>query len=327
MNERHPVTRHVDESIAPVDTRLEAPAGLWHRLFGRRRGAKGFVLALGGGGGRGLAHLGVLDALEEHELKPSAIIGTSIGALFAAMYALDPDVQHLRERVKRFLVSDAFGHLKLPRLAQAETVDHTWLGKLTAAARQWVLYARATRGVALTHSNALIDIVRTLCAGSTFDDSQIRLYVTAVHFPSGEIQIFSRGDLVRAVAASMAVPGVFEPIEVDGQSFVDGGVASELPSKEGRMIAKPGHAVLAVDVGARPRPDARPTDVIGMLDWAIRIKSLYLRQYKAEYADVLVQPVPGFRRWSDFSHPDHEIELGRQATLEKMPELLRLIGT
>ena len=76
----------------------------WKQLFSRK-GDKGFILALGGGGGRGLAHLGVLDVLEEHKLKPDAIVGTSIGAMFGAMYAMQPDAKAVIERTKDIMVA------------------------------------------------------------------------------------------------------------------------------------------------------------------------------------------------------------------------------
>ncbi len=299
---------------------------IWHRIFRKAIEPRGFVLALGGGGGRGLAHLGVLEALEEHGLKPEAIVGTSIGALFGAMYALEPDIKRMRNRVEALLHSDAFSRLALPDLTEAETADHTWLGKLTAAARQSVLYARAAKGTALTDTEALLNLVQTLCEGKGFSDIRIPLFATTVQFPSGEIEIFSKGNLPRAIAASMAIPGVFEPVEISGQHFVDGGLACELPAKEAKMLAKPGQLIVAVNVGGRPNPDLRPSTVIGMLDWAIRIKSLYMRQYKAQFADLLIEPVTGFRQWADFSHPDQEIERGRQAALEKMPELMEQLG-
>ena len=293
------------------------------RLFRREPSGKGFVLALGGGGGRGLAHLGVIQALEERDLTPSAIVGTSIGALFGAMYALTPDIRYVRERVQSFLRSDAFSDMKLPVLHEAETQEQTWLGRLMAAARHSVLYTRAATGVGLVDVNVLIDVARTLCANSGFADARIPLFVTAVHFPSGECRVFSQGDLVRAVAASMAMPGVFEPVELDGQRFVDGGVASELPAREAKMVAKRNQIILAVNVGTRPRPDVEPEHVIGMLDWAFRTKSFYLREYKKEFADIVLEPLVHYRQWSDFSRPDEEIECGYRAARERMADLLK----
>jgi len=114
----------------------------WRQLFSRNR-SKGFILALGGGGGRGLAHLGVLDVLEEHKLKPDAIVGSSIGAMFGAMYAMQPDAKAVIERAKDILASQPFSKLGLPSLEGADTQDQSWLSKLTSAAKQTLQYTRA----------------------------------------------------------------------------------------------------------------------------------------------------------------------------------------
>jgi len=297
----------------------------WWKRWKPVKEQHGFVLALGGGGGRGLAHLGVLEVLEEHGLKPDAIVGTSIGALFGSMYALEPDANKLQARVISFLDSDDFGQLKLPELGDAPDKNNSWLARLGAAARQSVWFTRAATGIAVADVNYLVEMANTLCAGRSFSDIKIPLYLTAVTFPCGECHIFSKGDLACSVAASMAIPGVFNPLEMNGERYVDGGLASELPAKEARMIARPEQFVVAVNVGARPSEDDEPTNVIGMLDWSTRIKALYLRQYKKGFADVLVEPLVGFTQWNDFSNPEQEIERGRQAALEQMPKLIDLL--
>jgi len=286
----------------------------------------GFVLALGGGGGRGLAHLGVLEVLEEHGLRPDAIVGTSIGALFGSMYALEPDAKKLQARVLSFLDSDDFGQLKLPELGDTSDKHNSWLARLGAAARQSVWFTRAATGIAVADVNYLVEMANILCSEHDFNDVKIPLYLTAVTFPCGECHIFSKGELPRSIAASMAIPGVFNPLEMNGERYVDGGLASELPAKEARMVAQPGQFVVAVNVGARPSEDDEPTNVIGMLDWSTRIKALYLRQYKKGFADVLVEPLVGFTQWNDFSNPEQEIERGRQAALEQMPKLIGLLN-
>jgi len=298
----------------------------WKRWTSSVKEPPGFVLALGGGGGRGLAHLGVLEVLEQHGLRPNAIVGTSIGALFGSMYALEPDANKLQERVMSFLDSDDFGQFKIPELGDVSDKNNTWLARLGAAARQSVWFTRAATGIAIADVNYLVEMAKVLCAERGFSDAKIPLYLTAVTFPCGECHIFSKGDLSHSIAASMAIPGVFNPLEINGQRYVDGGLASELPAKEARMVAQSGQIVVAVNVGARPSEEDEPTNVIGMLDWSTRIKALYLRQYKKAFADVLVEPLVGFTQWNDFSNPEQEIERGRQAALEQMPKLIGLLN-
>ncbi len=300
---------------------------IFARLFasGEKKRDKGFVLALGGGGGRGLAHLGVLDVLEEHRLRPDAIVGSSIGSLFGAMYAIEPDAKKVIGKAKEVLASELFSRLTLPNLEEADQQDGSWLSRLTAAARQSILFTKAATDRAVADTDALIEVAETFCGGESFHDARIPLYITAVRFPSGECHLFSKDTDVKlacAIAASMAIPGVFDPVTVGGEKFVDGGLAAELPSKEARMVANADELVVGVNVGARPRPDVEPKNVYGMLDWSIQIKSLYLRQSKRSYCDVLIEPLVGFTQWHDFSNPDQEIQKGRDAALEKMPELI-----
>jgi len=298
---------------------------LLSRLFNRFPKNDGFVLALGGGGGRGLAHLGVLEVLEEHNLQPSAIVGTSIGALFGAMYAHTPHAERIRNRVVRFLDSDKFSRLNIPLIEGVVMEDATWLSRLAAAARQSILYTRAATDIAVADINSVIEMVEELCTAEDFTDLKIPMHVTSVQFPTGECHLISKGDLSRAIAASMAVPGVFDPVEIDGGHFVDGALASEVPAKEAKMVTSMGQVVVAVNVGSRPDPMNEPTHLIGMIDWATQVKSLYLRQYEKMHADVLIEPLVGFTQWHDFSNPEQEIERGRDAALEKMPQLLKLL--
>jgi len=295
-------------------------------LFNRFRRPDGFVLALGGGGGRGLAHLGVLEVLEEHKLRPAAIVGTSIGALFGAMYAHTPDAGRIRNRVTRYLNSEKFSQLNIPLIEGVQMGDATWLSRLVAVTRQSILYTRAATDIAVADINSLIEMVRELCTAEDFADLKIPMYVTSVQFPTGECHLISKGDLSRAIAASMAVPGVFDPVEIEGARFVDGALSSEVPAREGRMVAAMGQVVVAVNVGSRPDPTNIPTHLIGMIDWATQVKALYLRQYEKKHADVLIEPLVGFTQWHDFSNPELEIQRGRDAALEMMPKLLKLLG-
>ncbi|ATX80455.1 NTE family protein [Mariprofundus aestuarium] len=300
---------------------------LFNRIFaGHQKQKTGFVLALGGGGGRGLAHLGVLEVLEEHHLKPDVIVGTSIGALFGAMYAVNPDARMVIRHAEEILASDLFNSIELPVLNDEE--DDSWLSRLTAAAKQTLLYTKAATDTSFADTNALVDIAYGFCGGESFADAKIPLFITAVHFPGGECELFSIDSDVKlpcAIAASMAIPGVFTPVSIGDKKYVDGGVAAELPSKEAKMVARPDQLVVAVNVGARPRPDVEPANVYGMLDWSSEIKSLYLRRYSKEYADVVIEPLVSFTQWHDFSNPEQEIDRGRQAAYEQMPKLIKML--
>ncbi len=292
----------------------------------RRSASTGFVLALGGGGSRGLAHLGVLEALEKHDLRPDAIVGTSIGALFGALYAIHGDVQEVRQRVEHFLNSESFSQLSLPPLAEAKLEDDTWMARLGGAARHTLLYTKAARDIALMDGAVLEGIIAEFCHEATFDDTVIPLYITGVSFPAGQCHLFHEGSLTASVAASMAIPGVFSPILVNGVRYVDGGVAAEIPSLEAKSIAQAEQCVVAVNVSAYPDSETEPEHIISMLDWTTMVKSYHLRQFKYQYADVMITPLVGTTQWHDFSHPEEEIRKGFDATEAKIPMILQQLG-
>lgn len=299
---------------------------LLDRMFAARQEKKhGFVLALGGGGGRGLAHLGVLEVLEEHKLKPDAIIGCSIGSLFGAMYAINPNARQVISRAMDIMQHESFSKLSLPDLDGQTDDSADWMDRLANAAKQTIMYTRAATDRAIADTDALIDIAHSFCGGESFSDAKIPLYISAVEFPSGDCHLFSADSHVKlpcAIAASMAIPGVFDPVTVGGKKYVDGGVASDLPVIEARMVARPSQLVVGVNVGSRPGKDVEPSNVYGMLDWSTQVKSYHLRKNNRHHADVVIEPLVGFTQWNDFSNPEQEIDRGRQAAYEKMPELI-----
>ena len=302
---------------------------IWEQWFphGHRSAKKknGFVLALGGGGGRGLAHLGVFDVLEQHDLVPDAIIGTSIGALFGAMYAMGNSAASIQEQALEYLQSEPFHRLELPVIEEADHPDESWLSRFVSAARQTVMYTKAATDMAFADVQVLYEVAELFTGGKDFSAVKIPLFITAVQFPCGECRVFSQQHgvaLSRAIAASMAIPGVFEPVRIADEKYMDGGLASEIPAREASMLASEEQLVVAVNVGSRPLDDYEPANVYGMLDWSSQIKSLYLRRYEKQHADILIEPLVAYTQWHDFSRPKEEIEKGRQATLEIMPQLL-----
>ncbi|GAV21060.1 NTE family protein [Mariprofundus micogutta] len=303
---------------------------LLERMFSARRKKKhGFVLALGGGGGRGLAHLGVLEVLDEHHLKPDAIIGCSIGSLFGAMYAINPDARQVTERAMDIMAHESFSRLSLPDMDGRADEESGWLDRLASAAKQTMMLTRAATDRAIGDTDALIDIAYSFCGGESFSDAKIPLYTTAVEFPRGDCHLFSADSHVKlpcAIAASMAIPGIFDPVSVGGKKYVDGGVASDLPVIEAQMIARSDQLVVGVNVGSRPGSDIEPGNVYGMLDWTTQVKSYHLRKTNRQHADVMIEPLVGFTQWNDFSNPEQEIDRGRQAAYEKMPELIEKLA-
>ena len=196
------------------------------------------ALALGGGGARGLAHIPILEAFDELGLRPKIIAGTSIGAVFAAAYASGLSGRQIRAhayevlRKRLDLVRDLYA-------ARSRTRPGIW-------------NALAPRPAFLA-PDRLLDVILPPRIARDFDHLMIPLKIVAADFYAQEPVIFSSGPLRRAIAASMALPVIFEPVVVDGRVLMDGGLVNPLP-----FDIVSGEADLTVAVDASGAPVRRP---------------------------------------------------------------------
>jgi len=173
-------------------------------------------LALGGGGVRGLAHISVLEALDDLGFKPIIIAGSSMGAIIGALYTSGMSGREIKERVKRHII------LK-------EDTWHDLIEKRTDLLK-WInaFSADFSRG-GLIKTQGFLKYLFSEIKKSTFEELEIPLLVIAADFWTAEEVVFETGDLLSAVQASMAVPGVFAPVSIGERVFVDGGVVNLLP--------------------------------------------------------------------------------------------------
>lgn len=193
-------------------------------------------LALGGGGARGLAHIPVLEAFDELGIKPDIIAGTSIGAMMGAGYASGLSGREIRAHTVDVL-TQRFSLVRELFSARSQAVNKV-LGFFNARA-------------ALLDPHALLDIVLPPRTARDFKDLKIPLKIVATDFYEQSAVVFSSGPLRRAVAASIALPVVFEPIVIDGAAMIDGGLANPLPFD---LITGEADIIVAVDVTGAPVP-------------------------------------------------------------------------
>lgn len=215
---------------------------------GGRRPCVGLVL--GGGGARGAAHIGVLEVLERERIPVCAIAGTSMGAIVGALYASGMSPAAIRDALAaidwRDLFEDGPGRAKLPMRRKEAQLNYRL--ELEAGWRDGapVFPSGAVQGQKLG-----LLLRRLMLDGSRvprFDDLPIPFRAVAADIVTGERVVFGEGDLAMAVRASMAVPAVFAPAEIDGRLLVDGGIVDNLPVDVVRAMGA--DVVIAVDVGS-----------------------------------------------------------------------------
>ncbi len=222
-----------------------------------------FTLALGGGGAKGAAHIPVLEALDDLGLKPSAVTGTSIGALIGAAYAAGLTGADLRE------------HILALSGRKARSI--------------WALLRDPRTTGGLLGAGAAYDVVVPEGMPEKIEDLRIPTTIVATDFYAHESVHLSRGSLAEAVAASIAIPGIFAPVEVGGRTLVDGGMTQNLP-----LRAAPEGPTLAVDVMDYPEPG----ETLGRFKLAvgafqIMVKSTIREDLKARPPTLLIDPDTG----------------------------------
>ena len=173
-------------------------------------------LALGGGGVRGLAHISVLETLDDLGIRPSIIAGTSMGAIIGALYASGMSGKEIRERISRNLI------LK----------DDTWRDIVAKKSNLLKLVkafsAEIPRG-GFINTQGFFEYLFSEIRKRTFEELEIPLLVIAADYWTAEEVVFEKDDLLPALQASMAVPGVFAPVSIADKVLVDGGVVNLVP--------------------------------------------------------------------------------------------------
>lgn len=155
-------------------------------------------LALGGGSAKGIAHVGVLKVLEEKDIKISMVSGTSIGSLVGAFYCAGMNTEQMTKEMFDINITKFF-ELNLPK--------HGFI-----------------------KGNKIEDYIRSKLPIKRFEDLKIPLFITATDLTTGDLIVFNKGDIAKAIRASISIPGVFNPVENNGRILVDGGVVNPLPT-------------------------------------------------------------------------------------------------
>jgi NTE family protein len=196
-------------------------------------------LALGGGGARGLAHIPMLEVFDELGIRPAVITGTSIGALFGAAYAAGLPARLIRAHTEEAL-SQRFDLVRQLLSARAEPVLK--------------LFRLLPLRPALLNPEALLDIILPSGLPADFRDLAIPLAAVATDFYAQEQVAIAAGPLRRGIAASMALPAIFQPVMIDGRALMDGGLVNPLPFDLLKGVAD---ITVAIDVSGAAREPGR----------------------------------------------------------------------
>ena len=270
-------------------------------------------IALGGGGVRGLAHVCILQVLDDLHMRPAVIAGTSMGAIVGALYASGMSAREIREVIERRLI------LK----------NDTWRDVIEKREDllKWVsAFKPDFSGSGLINAQGILNSLLSEIKVDSFEDLEIPLLVVAADYWSAEEVIFERGELLPALQASMAVPGVFSPVSIEGRILVDGGVVNLVPYD---LLMGRADFIIAVNVsrvryaGEDEIPNALEA-VLGTFD--IMQTTMLADKLERLKPDIYVWPQIRDIRMLDFTKIEEVFAQATSAAEELRKQLLRVLG-
>lgn len=284
------------------------------------------TLALGGGGARGVAHLGVIEELEKAGFTIERIVGVSSGSLAGAMYVFDSDVIAAQKRAIDFLLSDGFQrHQEILFGVSSGGGDDTsggyfsWYGRVKDYLRGNRLFHRISTRQSLLPGIIVQDVVDQLLPKADIAEAQIPFSVVAVDLLSGHSVIVEKGPVREAVRASSSLPGIWPPVEFDGMLLCDIGVFYSLPTTLARSYAPA--CLVAVEVSSDTKPLTSCDTALDVLMRIDDIGETLFRKHVRDAADFVIDPQVDVE-WFDFSSSKEVINAGREAARKAIPRIV-----
>ena len=250
-------------------------------------------LALGGGGARGFAEIGVLRVLEQEKIPIDLVVGTSVGSLIGAFYADTGSV-----------------------------LDAEFLAVTVEEEDLFDYGALAFFSGGLVKGERLERFLTTHLKHRTIEEMAVRFAAVATELRTGKTVAFERGAIAPAVHASCAIPGVFVPVQIGGVTYVDGGVTNPIPADIARAMGA--HIVIAVAIPAAV-PEDVPQNPVAVAYHSTTIMAGEIGRLRAREADVVIEPDVGDVAYDDFSLKKRLIADGEAAARAALPAIRREI--
>ncbi len=279
-------------------------------------------LALGGGGARGLAHIGVLKILDEEKIKISAITGCSMGAIIGGLYAYFGNAKE----VEKFI----FDTIKDPKFKRLD-IDALSMNAVQPAKNYFERFieyfdekyqAVKALGRLSYFDEEVIEDIYSMIPDVPIESLKIKFSSIATDLFSGEEINFTNGSLRQTVKASSAIPGVFPPVEINGKLLVDGSASESIPAGKVKDIGA--DRVIAVDVTRNIKIVDPAKNIIDILYRTEDITSYHLSQIRLKEANLIIRPKIKNLSWADFSKINEIILAGEISVRENIKKIKKM---
>ncbi len=275
-------------------------------------------LALGGGGVRGLAHIGVLKILERERVPIDLIVGTSMGAVIGGAYALCKDSFYLERRIIELLKQKPIAKLEALAGESRPEEKRMIVEGLVSFVKDLLLWN--LKGIKRSMGNGaeIKQLIEELVEKMRFSETKIPFACIACDLKTGDEVILNKGKMVNAVMASSSVAGVFPPVKLGERLLVDGSITSEVPTEAAHSLGADFIIVVNVEQKIFYDKFRHGMDILFQAD---EIRSHELNRLKLRLADFTIQPQVGDISWAAFSQGLRCIQEGEKAAEETLAKL------
>ena len=251
-------------------------------------------LALGSGGSRGLAHIGVIKVLEENNIPIDFIAGSSIGAMVGGFYAAGLSIKEIEEIALSTNWRRLFSVLFDPHLKQG-----------------------------LIGGEKLKTFIENYINGKKFEDCKVPFVTVATDLKTGEVVVLNKGEMAQAIRTSISIPLVFKPAEINGRMLVDGGLSAPVPVEIVRGMGA--DIIIAVNLDKHYCDEEWKPGWYNIANDSLNILRHHLALSNVANADIVIDINVGKNYWYQFTNGQDKILTGEKATKEVLPRLQEII--
>ncbi len=283
-----------------------------------------FGLALGGGGARGLAHIGVLKVLDSENIKIDAITGCSMGALIGGLYAYYENAKRVEEFIYNAIKNPKFVELGIDKLSTNRTKpERSILEPLLNYVNTRLQAFKALNRLSF-FEDKLTQIIYEIIPDKPIEDLTIKFSAIATDLISGEEINFTKDSLREVIKASSAIPGIFPPVKYQNYFLIDGSASESIPADKVKEIGA--DRVLAVDVTRYIKSLDKPNNIFDILTRTIDTMTYRLSVERLKEADLVIQPDVKQLSWADFDVIEQIILAGEKAAKDNIDEIKKLVN-
>jgi len=277
------------------------------------------ALALGQGGARGLAHIGVIQVLQDNGFRIQSVAGTSIGAIVGAMFAQSLDGYVVEDRFAQFVESEVYQDTGFSRLLKRSDREASFWDQITCRIRDTLALNLAQARMALLKGERFQKSIEFLVQAHSFDDCKIPFTAVATDLTLGQVALLTSGDLIQAVIASASIPGFLPPVERDHSLLADGAICCPVPVTH--VLCDPETVVIGSSVKTGRIRSSHLDNALDVMIRAEEINLQALSKNQMDRADVQIFSKTGEIQWNRFEQLKEAVQLGRQAAESALPDI------